>query len=180
MFALGPPSDPPVKLASTLAALVLLVTPAAAQAEGPKSPDEALALSGGVTLLSGILVAATVEDDALSPMTAIGIAGLALGPSLGHVYAGEYITGGLALRAAGMTAAILGYREASRCSEVGDCNMTAGAGGVILGASAFAAGIIWDVATAPRAARRWNERHGISIAPVITDDGASVTLGGRF
>ena len=173
------PSDLEVKLASTIAALAILVTPAAARAEGHKSPEEALALSGGVTLLSGILVAATAEDDHLSPMTAIGIGGLALGPSLGHLYAGEYITGGLALRAAGLTAAILGYREAASCSS-GDCNAPAGVTVALLGAGAFAAGILWDVATAPRAARRWNERRGTTIAPVITDDDVGIMLGGSF
>lgn len=173
------PSDRGVKLAATTAALALVLAPAAARAEDHKSADEALALSGGVTLLSGILVAATVEDDDLSPMTAIGLAGLALGPSLGHVYAGEYLTGGLALRAAGMTVAILGLREGTTCAD-GDCIAKGAVAAAVLGGAAFAAGIIWDVATAPRAARRWNERHGLSIAPVVTDDGAGVTLGGSF
>lgn len=173
-----------MQLASTLAAalaLTVLARPAAAEeAKDLKSPEQALAFSGGVTLLSGILVLATAEDDRISPVTAAGVAGLALGPSLGHVYAGEYLTGGLALRAAGMAVAILGYREASRCSSVGDCHMTAGATGVVLGLGAFAAGALWDIATASRAADRWNARHGLTIAPVVTDDGAGVSLAGSF
>jgi hypothetical protein len=179
MFATPPPSERAVKRASTIAALAFLLMPSTARGEGAKSPEEALALSGGITLLSGILAATTFEDDHLSPMTAIGVAGLALGPSLGHVYAGEYFTGGLALRAAGMTAGILGIGEAARCGEE-DCSRAGAVTALVLGGAAFAAGILWDVATAPRAARRWNERRGISIAPVVTDDGAGVTLGGSF
>lgn len=168
-----------VTLLPTLAAvslLALLARPAAAEPATEKSGDDALALSGGVTLLSGILVAATADADRLSPMTAAGAIGLTIGPSLGHLYAGEYLTWGMGLRAAGLATAILGYRAAS-CGRTGDCDAPAGTAAMLVGGAAFAAGVIWDVATARRAADRWN---ALVVAPAVTDDGAGVSLQGVF
>jgi hypothetical protein len=181
MLAPPPPSDLRMQLASTIAALALIATPARAHADDSKSPEAAFALSATGALISvGLLgYAAHIAPGAEADRLALGAgASLIVTPSLGQVYAGNYLTVGLGARVGGAALMVLGYHAAS-CGETGDCSPQLGAASLIAGAGVFIAGVLWDVATAPRAARRWNERH-LTLTPTITGDRAGLAIGGAF
>jgi hypothetical protein len=155
-----------------------------------KSPSTALRLSALSTLVP-VLVGATMlgfaHDDtaAVGGLVILGL-GLSLGPSIGYAYAGENLRGwGLGLlRAAAIgvgSAAIIAAAISSSCD---DCTQSSNASeeetlGVVLITAALVSAV-YDVATAPNAARRANTRHGLtnlSLAPVAIPGRASTSPG---
>jgi len=139
----------------------------------PKSPAAALAwsLAGTTapTAIGVVLVLASGGDG--SPAQAGGgliFAGGLVGPSLGHFYAGRSGRGAatIGLRillvtgtAAALTKACIYCYPSTRHSEAAALLGLAGLG-------LTAASVIYDVATAPGSARRYNERRAsFSIAP---------------
>jgi hypothetical protein len=96
----------------------------------------------------------------------IATAGLLLGPSAGHWYAGEGFTTGLALRLGG-AAGLVTLAVADPHAESG---MTWLGIGAAIGM--WETGFLWDVVTLPRAVRRTH------VVPVVTANG--IALAGRF
>lgn len=171
-----------------------------ADAPPPKSPATALSLSLGITL--GTLAASI-------PMVVVGLhrnsgttfalglllggLGVAIGPSAGHFYAGD---NGHGLRMSLVRGAVVGGSVGLHLlALVAAFGESEGAAWALL-VSGIAAGLTglglaaWDIATAPAAARRANERLrkgivGLRVgpfvsAPVAGDYGYGVALSGRF
>ena len=174
----------PMRALATVAALALLASPARAE-EQRKRGSTALALSASGTAVSlGIMIVAardaTSGEDA-DRMMLVGAGALLLAPSLGHWYAGDKISTGLLARLGGTALMITGAVMAYDCDDLdADCRRDSGESVAMLGAGVFIAGVLWDVATAPDAARRWNARHGVAITPTVTSGGAGLSFGGSF
>jgi hypothetical protein len=153
-----------------------------AHADGKKSRTTAQALSGGGTALASVLVlagflAAPSGEEFEKPVLYTGIATAAILPSLGEVYAGEYLTYGMAARvfAAGIaTVALTTQMKTETCDDATmsnqQCTKLQGAGFALLGvaAIAFVGGMAYDVQDAGDAADRWNVRHGFTATIVPT------------
>lgn len=168
-----------MKLAVVAALTATLAAPAHAEPEesSPKSETTALALSLGGTLASAGLMAYGLSrgpEKAGVAMFDVGLASALITPSLGHFYAGKVMTTGLVLRGAGAAIAAVGAAQSLGCWD-NTCNAwDSGLVALGVGASVAAVGAIWDIATAPKAARDYNARH-VRIAPI--GPGGSIGLG---
>jgi hypothetical protein len=169
-------------------AILAAAAPARAETDAPKSENTALALSLGGTLASAGLMASgfslmSHDDETGARLMGVGLMSFAITPSLGHIYSGKILTGGLALRAGGAAVALVGVAQALDCGIIWsskDCGFfTSGEAAVLLGGTLAAAGVIWDIASAPRAARRYNEKH-ISLVPAAPGASLGLSLAGRF
>jgi hypothetical protein len=154
-----------------------------------RSPGIALGLSFGVTAAGvGIIIASTQTDVG----TALGTAGaltFLLGPTTGHWYAGSVANRGLGLRVATGSAAAVSGGVVLLCAlgESGDGGICIVAVGVaVLSAVGYAGATLYEIADAPRAARRHNARHGldVQVAPtLVSGDGnraPGLAIAGRF
>jgi hypothetical protein len=122
-------------------------------------------------------------------MISAGLLSSLLTPSLGEWYAGKLVTPGMGIRAASAVATIVGAAESLKCLDAeSDCHTDASAP-YLLGAGllGYATGTIYDIATAPSEARRYNERHGLRLTlaptPLRTPSGQAtmgVGIGGSF
>jgi hypothetical protein len=187
---------------AVLVALVLVVgiAPAAAQPaltpvsepEVPptsgslKSENTALALSLGGTLGTIALwgIGGASENGA---MLTAGSIGIWVAPSFGHWYAGEGWTTGLKWRIGGAGAAVFGVMWTAIDCMSSDCNDTAHPGMFLAigGGVAFVGGIVYDVATAKRAAREHNARitgrvQDVTMRPTFGSGTTGFALSGRF
>ena len=158
-----------------------------------RAPNTAALLSLGATL-APVLIGFPVSS--YGP-TSYGLfmigAGLALGPSVGHVYAGEYV------HAAGMAvlrtiAATLGpyllLTSTIRSSDCQGSQCDTSKPGIVLAVGLLVALpilVIYDLADAPRAAARANARNGfteLGLVPTVAVGGPSpnrgLALAGRF
>jgi hypothetical protein len=107
-------------------------------------------------------------------------------PSLGEWYAGQPLTVGMGLRVGGAVVGIIGILSTlsvdlsclDSCSNASSSDDT-GAALFVIGGAAFVAGVIYDIADAPRAADRYNRAHSLQVAPtfVPTPTGAVPALG---
>ena len=157
-------------IASVLLSTVLLVSTAhaAPDPEAQRSESGALALSvagsalGITAMLSGL--------DQSRPETVIGLVAGTAGPALGHFYAGDFFTAGTLARAAGIGAMAYAIDE----YDLGDDR---GSELVLLGALTYIGGTIYDIASAPSAARAYNERHFQVAAAPIKDRAGSISPG---
>lgn len=179
-----------------------LVPPSGPTADPPppaKQPSTAIGLSLGATLGGVALIGIGVA--AQNPSVAIvgGGLGLLLGPATGRWYAGEAGGLGILLRTAGMTGMILGFvrlygdedydcigddpaceakADALERREPIDEALAIGGGALIVGSA------IYDIATAGRAANRWNAEHHVTVAPTVLSSGgrqaAGLVIGGTF
>jgi hypothetical protein len=158
----------------------------AAAEEEERSERTALALSAGGAVASAALVTVAIVDngqhDELGPIA--GVVTLAT-PSLGQWYAGKAWSRGMTLRVAGGLALGVGYLALlGKCTTHGDpgdgCNETRD--GILYlgpGALAVAAGVAYDVVTAPRTARRRNQRdRTVMLTP--QPRGLGLAVAGRF
>jgi hypothetical protein len=141
--------------------------------EEPKSMLTAFLLSAGATTLP-MAIAAVAEDGASGTrdVTAaiVGTAAFVLGPSAGHWYAGEGVTNGLVLRAAGMG---LAFGLALYDPHMDHPALTVG--GLITAMALLQTGLIWDFVTVPQAVRRANRR-ALGLAPLATWHGPAMGL----
>ncbi|MBP6837611.1 MAG: hypothetical protein KA190_09925 [Kofleriaceae bacterium] len=129
-----------------------------------RSPGTALALSLGGTAAAYAMVAwGTAAPGSAAGQTLgwVGAGSALIAPSLGQWYAGEGFTTGLGLRLGGASMGAVGAIGLMRCAErsgdvvpscPGSMLLLVGASGLVL------TGVIHDIATAPRAARRFNTR----------------------
>jgi hypothetical protein len=156
--------------------------------KGGKSPNVALGLSAGVSLLGGALgLAAIVPSkggwfEINKPLAIVGTGIALIGPSLGNIYAGNTLNVGLGIRVAGL--GIMGAMLA-RCGSPG-CSTSDTTANVMLAAATivYGAGVITEVALAPRAARAYNRRM-MQVVPAAMPNGRDglspgVALTGTF
>ncbi len=139
-----------------------------------KSEGTALSLSVVPVIAGfvGMIVASNAEDGPLDddPSTAksVAIAGafgvLALGPSVGHWYAGELWSVGLALRAGGVASALTAVAFGKHGHD--DIGI-----GFAIGANAlFAGGVVYDLWTVRSVVRKRNHHEpSAMIVPVVGD-----------
>jgi hypothetical protein len=92
-------------------------------------------------------------------------AGLVLGPTAGHWYAGERMTTGLALRLGGAAAVATLVVADPYAHHTETWFELAGA------ASLWATGFVWDAVTLPRAVHRAN---AVRLMPVVTSSGFGI------
>jgi hypothetical protein len=168
--------------------------PAQVPAGEPLSENIALGLSLGGTIASWGLVIGAVyagrdNQGVSSTMATAGSLGIVFAPSFGHWYADKYLTRGLGLRVAGglvvLAGAVVALAESPLFSESEDSggsdDPVAGPLIALAGVGLFVAGTVDDIITAPRRVRRLNrERAGFALAPIVTQHGAGLALGGRF
>ena len=149
---------------------------------GLKSARVAMGLSLAATAIPMAAVVLIPDDpnrtiDDVFGLTACGL--LVFTPSLGHWYAGEGVTTGLAIRltAAAMFAgfAIGDFQEKSRATPL----LSTGAG---LAFGLFEVGTIWDIATVDRAVARHNaQQWRAQLVPMaMPHGGAGLSLAGSF
>lgn len=179
----------PVSKLVVVAALILTASPALAQpgaspvltqpAGEPleaKSEQAALGLSllGTVVPFAVTVAAASADQPELALAGAIG---MLVGPSLGHWYAGRFVTGGMLMRGAGAALMLGGVVQAlDELGCDGSCGSSDGATLVIAGAAVFVGGTLYDLATAGRAARKWNERH-LDMGPTVVSSASGPVPG---
>jgi hypothetical protein len=160
--------------------LVLLVT-TPARADGPKSEQTAQLAAGlGTGVSGGLILAGFLAGDSSypynKPLMYTGLASALITPSLGQIYAGEYITIGMAARVLGVgigTYGLTHYTEVTPCDgshPMTDTCRHIDSGAIPflgLAAIAFVGGMAYDVADAGSAVQRWNEHHGFMVAPTV-------------
>lgn len=169
--------------------------PVARPADAPPtvSPGTALGLSLGVTLAGVGLVAlggAAIDDvdapsDAAAGVIVAGVAAAAVGPTVGHWYARDAWTRGLATRLGGAAAIAAGFAMMdTMCDERDPCggaDDTVGTALFALGVTAIVVGTVDDIVTAPGAARRHNaaERR-VTVTPTLSPRQAGLAVAGTF
>ncbi len=163
-----------------------------------KDPTTAVLLSIGVTAGGlGMMVLAAErenqghEDDLTAALNTGGAIAFLAGPTVGHAYAGKTWNTGLGMRIAGLGTSFVGLLVAiSECAPFSDsCNSNgADAGAVIAlgGLGLYAAGGIYEIATAGSAANEYNHAHGldanVGVVPIRTVQGTTpgFALTGHF
>ena len=157
-----------------------------------KSPNTAFILSFSSTLVpvvaGTIMLSQGFSYNKVAGLAVMGL-GLSFGPSIGYAYSGEHLRGwGLgALRLLGVGVASFAalYALIPRC---GDCSSPGPSDAtryllLTLAVAALTPVVVsaaYDIATAPRAARRANERHGLtnlSLVPVAIPGRSSTSPG---
>lgn len=163
-----------------IAAALVSSLPAVAHAESPtKDPETAQTASLGATAVPLALGALAAWKGSEAGWVLMG-AGLMIGPSAGHWYAGTTISTGLGIRLAGTALAGALLLPAAECAIIGDesgqssCGLKQGA--FLVGVGAVIVGAVHDLATAGDAARRHNART-IQIAPTVVAGARSTTAG---
>jgi hypothetical protein len=156
-----------------LAVAIVAVLGTAAEA-GVKRRQTAQLLSGVGTGVSGALIVSSIffapyYGQLNEPLLYTGLATSVVTPSLGNWYAGEYLTWGMAVRAAAAglgTYAVAGQYQWETCanasSSTQQCKVvtTTGVALLLVAAIAYVGGAAYDVKDAPDAVDRYNERHG--------------------
>jgi len=177
-------------ISSTAAAQPAANAPAAApppaqQRGEPVNETTAALLSIGGTTGSWLVILGATRLDDQSPrgreLLGLGLIGALAGPSFGHWYAHSTFTRGLGLRLAGAAAEALTLVLVAKICE-DDCTLPPFVTGLSLaGAGLYLWGTVDDMVTAPRAARRYNERlHDVALAPLAHPGGGGLAIVGRF
>lgn len=171
-----------MKLASVTSVVIvsLLSGVAAAQPETVAEPKSEQAAFGWSLLGTLAPIAITIAGGAFDEpgVMALGTAGMVLGPTAGHWYAGRWVTGGLIARGGGAALMMAGAVQAlgNIDCETG-CSGGAAAGPLMLGGAAlFVGGTLHDLATAGRSARAYNERQ-YNVGPTVVGTTTTTTLG---
>jgi hypothetical protein len=177
--------------------LLLAWSPAYAQ-HAAKNPKTAQVLSSVGASISGAVVVAgfvTAPDSRRinEPVMYTGIGMLFITPSLGEMYAGEYVTLGMGVRALSAGLAVWTMRSQTtlvRCDDALTSSeplceqFTANAYPLLgLAAIGFIGGVWYDALDADDAVDRWNKRHGLSVTPAVPSANGpapGLTLSGRF
>jgi hypothetical protein len=161
------------------AVLVMMVALTHLAEAGPKKRDTARILSGSAAALSGVVVGAgfmTAEDGHPfnKPVLYTGIGLLAITPSAGELYAGQYVTIGMGIRVVGAAFAswiFSSHVESVVCdngtSSADKCEQLDDTAPPLLGVAAiiYIGGIWYDVLDAGDAADRYNTSHGYALTP---------------
>lgn len=172
-----------IALVVVLATTVAHAEPAEVEHVEKKDTATALVLSLGGTAAAVSMFAVGYRTDQPALLAGGAITALAA-PSFGHIYAGEYVTPGTIVRFCGAGLALAGLVAAmSHWDSPGGTPDYAGVL-AITGGSLFAAGSLYDIVTAPKAVRRYNEKHAISLSPSVVSSGGpagvGLSIGGSF
>lgn len=171
-------------------ALVVAVLLAAAPAHAEKSEKVASALAGTGTGIASALVLSSFlvhpqDEQVYLPTFYAGIGLSVFAPSLGHFYAGRYLTIGMAIRAgaAGIAAIGLGQKQDGACDANPRDNCPTITGGgltlISLAAIAYIGGVAYDVRDAPNAVEHYNKYHA-QLLPTAMPHGGGLALIGSF
>jgi hypothetical protein len=175
------------------AGLCMSASPAAAE----KDPKTALVISGIGTGASAALVLSSVVIGADSgtvhrPTFFAGVGTSLITPSLGHWYAGEWLTIGMGIRTGAALIAVLGATQTrdDRCDvdPTKVCPTLTNAGFTMLGLAgiAYVAGVAYDVVDAPDAVERHNGTRpphnpfAMRLVPTTSTHGAGLAVLGRW
>jgi hypothetical protein len=133
-----------------------------------KSEGTATMLSLGTTAAGFALLAAAGKQDDGGGMGTLGVLALMIGPSAGHIYAGEtgHAVGMSLVRGGAAVVFIAGVLKATMVYGASDCidwcdstnNRDDGATMMWVGGLSFVAATVYDIVDAPRAARRRNNK----------------------
>lgn len=187
-------------------AAVLAVGAGTAHAETPKhmkSRTLAQALAGIGTGISAALALTSLfvgtknsgfgnaDEVANPPLLLSGLVTSVFTPSLGQYYAGEYLSWGMAVRAASggaIAVGAFGLVQHNRCPDAnGEHPCTGlteiGVALIAAGVIGYVGGVAYDIYDTPDAVDRYNSRHGFFVAPSasMTPDGTTTFgVAGRF
>ena len=180
---------------AAIAILVIALASPAAHADR-KDKKTALVFSGvgtgasAAVFLTAFVLAKQNEGDVNLPLVIAGLGSSVFTPSLGHWYAGRYLTVGLGVRAAAAglaTWGILNYSQTVRCNtfEYMECKNLKGGAIVVLGISAiaFVGGAAYDFKTLDESVDSYNARFALTptILPTTSGPpGAGLVLSGAF
>ena len=157
--------------------------PMAAPKPDVTNPDLGAALAVGTTLGGVAIIAATVKYN-LGATGWIGVTGLLVGPSAGHLYAGEWAhaLGMSALRTAGALVLTIGLVNATTTYSDGPQPDHRNATSMMLvGGAAYVIGTLYDIYDARSAVRRANAGSTRTIVPTVgTQGGYGLAVAGRF
>jgi hypothetical protein len=180
-----------VKIAALSAVLFTIASRFAAADDAPpepKDPSTAVVLSAGGTAASAtlFLLGVKTENGALA---AAGLISSLVTPSAGEIYAGRLGTPGLVLRLVSAGVAVAGVQEMFKCflASSSSCQYDAELAGtlIVAGGIGYASGILYDIATAGRAADDYNRRMHVRVTPTVIPTAASgpavgLGIGGSF
>jgi len=173
-----------------LVLVVLTMSLATGTAHAEKSKRTATILAASGTAVASVLVMSSVlvhpqSEEIYKPTLYAGL-GLALvTPSLGHFYAGRYLTIGMGIRGAAAALAGIGFAQkkdaACHTDPRQNCPIVTGGGLVLISLAAIAAvgGVAYDVHDAPNAVEHYNRSHAM-LVPVATPHGGGLALTGEF
>lgn len=174
-----------------LVGLSVLLLTATAHAD-KKDPFKAKVMSGVAAAVSGgvVLTGFMLQKDGdpfNAPVLYTGLGLLAITPSLGEFYSGQYLTIGMGVRAAAAGFAVYvvnEYTRLAKCpldppSEPPKCNIFTEAAYPLLGVAAigFIGGVWYDVLDASDAADRYNRKHGFTVVPAAMPGPQGTTPG---
>ena len=148
-----------------------------------KSDGLATGLAIGTTFggLAMIVAGATVHSGAIATLGGVAVL---VGPSAGHIYAGEsgHAVGMTLLRAAGAATFFYGLINDTIVADGPNeySQHPSARPLMVLGAAAFVGGTLYDMFDAHRAARRANAETGLVVAPMVGARTAGVAVTGRF
>lgn len=157
-----------------------------------KSEGTATLLSLGATTGGFLLLAsAGKQQDGGGEMATLGVLALMIGPSAGHIYAGEtgHAVGMSLVRGGAAIAFVAGIVKATTAYSGSDCidwcegsrDSDNGATLMWVGGLTFVAATVYDIIDAPRAAHRRNlKERQYSVAPMIVGSATSRTPGIGF
>jgi hypothetical protein len=155
----------------------LQTTPLRAQVppQEPRSEETALLWSLGGTAVPIAAGVALVTSQQQGAGGFLIVTGVVIGPSLGHYYAGRpgrgLATIGLRAVVPVVTVLVMGAvcsRNGGSLFDQGCSQGSAGPGVALLGLGLEAASIIYDIASAPASARRYNRTHPrLTLAPSL-------------
>ena len=175
-----------------IALLLVCATARAEPAEKPhKSLRTALGWSLGVTAVgvaTGIAATRTSDPGAQSALVAFSGMSLLVGPSIGRVYTGHYVTAGVVVRVLGFGAFVMG--QAMECLPMGGSPNASGTcrsrlgldGPAYLGAGIMALGAAWDLASIPGDVDDYNAHVALTPTVLRTPNGIGpgLALAGQF
>ena len=161
----------------SLIVTVLLVTGTAHAEKSRETAQAAAGVGAGVSsalVVSAFFVGTSEGNDVNFPLLYVGLGSSLVTPSLGQLYAGEYLTPGMGVRA---LAAGLAFYAAKHGQQTVTCDyaMTIdqkckswtenaivmfGLAGI-----AYIGGVAWDVMDAGDAVDRYNARHRYTVTP---------------
>jgi hypothetical protein len=141
-----------------------------------------------LTLAPTVAIATFAVADRSAESMVLAGALITLVPSLGHIYSGEAgkACGMVLLRMAGVGLAALMWVDMMRNHESPGQGTFSGGRAVVavLAAAAVPVTLVYEAIDAPRAARRFNEKHGLNLTPMVVPGGpaplAGLAVQGRF
>jgi hypothetical protein len=179
---------------TVLLGLCVLLSSSAAHAD-KKNPTKAKIMSGVAAAVSGsvVLTGFMLQKDGdpfNAPVLYTGLGLLAITPSIGEFYSGQYLTIGMGVRAAAAGFAIYvvnNYTRLAKCplappSDPPECDIFTEGAYPLLGVAAigFIGGVWYDVLDAGDAAERYNRKHGFSVTPTVMPAPQGPTPGMMF